>query len=215
MKKYTDDYHWPTYSDIYENQCREIINNDGVHFLLDKTHVENGKVLFEDKLYPSWQELYHLIIEKNIKQVFECGCGPAYHLYNIKKLNPAAEIHGCELLESQIKIGVGMLKIPSVYFENIYICDFTIPNVASQISDKFEFVFTHTVTQHLRHELAVEFIKNMEQLSSKYIFLVENRNNHDYDNLFKECGLLDKYTLELRTHYPGPLTGMLLTKKSI
>ena len=51
---------------------------------------------------------------------------------------------------------------------------------------KHEFVYTQAVTMHLSYERAKKFLYNMKELSSKYVFLVENTTAHDYDALIKE-----------------------------
>ena len=52
--------------------------------------------------------------------------------------------------------------------------------------NKYEFVFTHTVIMHLSYNNAKKMLTNMGNLSSKYIFLIENWTCHNYNKLLKE-----------------------------
>jgi ribosomal protein RSM22 (predicted rRNA methylase) len=208
MKKLHDDYYWPTYTEVYKNQCNDIINDDKVNFVLKNTNkIENGKILFEDNIYPSWKELYLLTVDLNPSTIFECGCGPAYHLYNIKKLCPDISISGCDLLETQVYLGVTHMNIPKDFYKNIYIADFTVDGISSRLNTKYDMVFTHTVTQHLNHEKCISCIKNMLNITGKYCVLIENRNNHDYDSIFK---MLNIHNYTIQNTYNAPLSAMII-----
>jgi len=188
IKKMTDDYLWDSYTNIYKNQCYDVMYGDKVNFILEKTNkIIDGKIQFEDNIYPSWKNLYQTVVDINPPNIFECGCGPAYHLYNIQKLLPTIETFGCDLLADQIYLGVNLLKIPESFYDNIY--DFSEPNIYKEFNSTYHTTFTHTVTQHLRHEKCINFIKNMIGLTKNYIILVENLNNHNYNEILNDLKL--------------------------
>lgn len=209
MKRPHDDYYWPEYTDIYSNQTRDM-QQDTYDFVIQNSYVDGDKIVFKDHFHENWKDLYSKILELKATSVMECGCGPGHHLYNIKHLFPSIEIFGVDLLETQCDHGHVDLKIPKEFYDNITIGDFTIPNIYQSIGRQFDFVFTQAVTQHLNHEKAVTFIQNMAGVSGKYIMMKENLNNHDYEFVFKETGILNEFDLEI---IPGELMPSIFLKR--
>jgi SAM-dependent methyltransferase len=198
MNKLVDDYDWPNYTDIYARQTADM-QAEKTDFLVKNSYVENDKdvIVWKDNLHQNWKELYTQATQRKVVSVFECGCGPGYHLYNIRKLMPWMEVYGAELLQSQLDFGRNTMGIPEDLYETIEIVDFSVPCASCLFNFKYEFVFTQAVTMHLNHDKAIEFIRNMANISSKYIFLMENWNNHDYPTLLKESGILNVFSYEM------------------
>lgn len=216
MKKLYDDYNWDTYTQIYSEQTRGMLNgindeHEKYDFILKQSYFDGTKIVFLENLHENFIDIYQKILELKVSSVMECGCGPGHHLYNIKHLFPNIEIFGVELLESQCYHGFLDLKIPEDFYNNIVIMDFSTPNIASLIGKSYEFVFSQAVMQHLNHYKALEFIKNMSHVSSKYIMMKENPQNHNYESLFNESGILDIFKLEFIKGRMGP--SIFLTKK--
>jgi SAM-dependent methyltransferase len=195
MKKPTDDYYWPDYTQIYSKQTADMVS-ENTQFIIKNSYIENNKVVFKDNFHENWKELYKQAIERNVSEVFECGCGPGHHLYNIKKLNSSIQTFGIELLQTQVDFGKNTLNIPENFYETIEIIDFSVPCASCLFNFKYEFVYTQAVTMHLNYEKALTFLRNMANISSKYIFLIENWQNHDYPTLLKESGILNVFSYE-------------------
>lgn len=209
FKKPMDDYDWPTYTQIYAKQTSEMMN-EKLQFLLKDSYVENNKVVFKDSIHENCKELYKQAVELNVSTVFECGCGPGHHLYNIKKLKPTIDVYGGELLQTQLDFGKNSLGIPSEHYDSIEVIDFSIPCASCLFNFKYEFVYTQAVVMHLGHQKALDFVRNMANISSKYVFMIENLNNHDFPKLLEESGVLNVFSYELiKGEYQ---TYMLLTK---
>ena len=209
MVKEIDDYKWETYTDEYSAQIKEM-EQSGFQFLIKDSFIENGEIIFKDPIHENWKEIYNQIITHNVNSVFECGCGSAYHLQNIKNLKPKLKIGGAELLQTQVDFGKNYLKIDNDVIESIIIADLSMPFL---IKDKYEFVYTQAVLMHLNHNKTLTFIKNMANLSSKYIFLIEAWTCHDFPKLFLESGILNNFSFE---HINGKYRdGILLTNAKI
>ena len=68
--------------------------------------------------------------------------------------------------------------------EKLKVIDLT--NDLHEIDKTYEFVFTQAVVMHLSYDRAKKFLSNIKKLTSKYIFLIENPANHDYNQLISE-----------------------------
>jgi hypothetical protein len=62
--------------------------------------------------------------------------------------------------------------------KNLKVIDLT--KELEYIDKTYEFVFTQAVVMHLSYDRAKKFLFNMKKLSNKYIFLIENQNNHNF-----------------------------------
>jgi trans-aconitate methyltransferase len=201
-KKLQDDYEWPVYTEIYANQTKGMFNgqndeNEKYDFVIKKSYFDGEKIVFLDNFHGNFMDIYQKISESNVSSVIECGCGPGHHLYNIKTLFPNVEVFGVELLETQCQYGYCDLKIPAEFYEKIVIGDFSIPNISDRFDKKYDFVFTNAVVQHLNHDKALNFIRNMGKISNKYIMMKENLRNHNYESLFNESGILNEFNLQV------------------
>ena len=195
FQKPVDDYDWPSYTEIYAKQTADM-QGEGSQFLVKDSHVNGDQIIWKDNLHQNWKELYTQVIRRKVENVFECGCGPGHHLFNIKTLNPYIKIFGGELLQTQLDFGKNVLKLPEDLYETIGLIDFSVPCASCALDEKYEFVYTQAVTMHLKHDKAIEFIRNMANISSKYVFLIENWNNHDYPTLLQESGVLNVFDFE-------------------
>lgn len=192
-KKLTDDYQWDTYTQIYAQQAQDMVVQDKTPFLIKDSYVENGKIVFKENINGIWKELYQAIININPSEIFECGCGPGQHLHNIKKLNPKINTYGCELLQTQLDFGRNQLGVSPEIYDTVLQVNLSIPNMSCAFNEKYEFVYTQAVVMHLNHEKAKTFILNMANLSSKYVCLFENPDNHNFDMLLNEIEILNFY----------------------
>tara|TARA_R110002020_G_scaffold292094_4_gene507475 strand:- start:620 stop:1252 length:633 start_codon:yes stop_codon:yes gene_type:complete len=209
MIKTYDDFDWDTYTET--NYEKQLIASTTQHTIIVKpSQDENFNESFAN-LHPNWKEIYYQIHKLGVKSVFECGCGCAMHLINIATLYPQVSIAGCDYAQSQIDLGYKYLNLEDYNFNNKIVQKDMTKNSGIEELGTHEFVYTQAVTMHLEHHKAVSFLKNMGRLSSKYIFLIENYNSHDYDSLLSEA-LPDFERLKNDNQYV-PNSAYLLRKK--
>lgn len=196
--KLNDEYHWADYTQEYANQINQIQNEDGNDLFITDWYSnpkDEGGIQFVDNLHNNWKELYNTVFKLNPVSVFECGAGGCYHLKNISVLLPDAKIGGADLLQSQIDYGRELSQLP----ERIHVSQVDLTQPFSMLR-KFEFVYSHAVVMHLSTENAKAFMRNMANISSKYIFMVEGVDNHEnWYELVKQT--LPEYTFELVNNY--------------
>ena len=189
--KQRDDFNWNSYTRDY--YAREQEQSMRIYKLIVEKNPEgplldnDGNIVFDPKVHDNWKELYHRVHNLKVKSVFECGCGSGYHLINLHNLNTNLKISGCDINIEQIELGNKDFNLSSYpFFDKIKILDFTDSEKVKDL-ETFDFVFTQAVTMHLRHDKAVKFLKNMASISNKYIFLIENKNAHNYPSLLAEA----------------------------
>ena len=185
--KVKDDYNWEQYTQShYEKELNGNYRNQNIAMIVSDFNIVKNELVMNDNLHPNWKQLYHLIYKLGVKSVYECGCGCAHHLINAKIVNPNLQVNGCDYSQSQIDLGYKYFNLQKYDFaKNLKVLDFV--NVKDVESlGKHEFVYTQAVTMHLSFENAKKFMENMKKISSKYVFLVENINLHDYNKLVGE-----------------------------
>ena len=207
--KEKDEYNWAEYTSEYAAQLETIAEKENDLFVNEVSFKESD-VVFKDNIHPNWKEIYSTVVRLNPKSVYEVGCGCGMHLMNIKKMMPHIEVGGCELLPSQVQLGITKYNLPNSIFRNIDFVDFTNTGNVKIFASPAEFVYSHAVCMHLSSEHAKSFLKNMSIIAEKYILLVEGVNNHEnwYD-MVKEC--LPEFEFELTSKYID--YGILLTRK--
>lgn len=176
LDKQNDEYIWENYTPEYSGQLREMVQNDKFDFFVRNYEIVDKSPVFHDNLVSNWKELYSLIYEKNPKSVFEFGCGACYHLRNLMTLCPQIEISGADYLQSQIDFGKEFIPKDLEFPKNVSSRDLT-----GDVSDlpKVELVYSQAVVMHLNSEKAVKMMRNMGQVSTKYIIMVEGVRNHE------------------------------------
>jgi len=185
--KTKDDFNWETYTQKhYEVEMINILQKQYNHDMIINDFDEvDGIIEFKDNLHDNWKEIYHQVHKLGVNSVFECGCGCVHHLINISKINPNIEINGCDYSKSQIDLGYKYYELDKYDFaKRIIVKDMVDGDFESM--GTYEFVYTQAVTIHLSLDKAKKFLYNMKKLSSKYIFLIENIREHDYESLVTE-----------------------------
>ena len=153
--------------------------------IIDNFDLENEEIVFKNNLHNNWMELYHQIHKLKVNSVYECGCGCAHHLINIYKIDNTIDIGGCDFSQNQIDLGKKYFNLDSYPFkENLKVIDLT--NDLYEIDKTYEFVFTQAVVMHLSYDRAKKFLSNIKKITNKYIFLIENQRNHDFNQLLSE-----------------------------
>ena len=188
MKQH-DDYNWDTYTQqFYESQVfNDIHTHDGIDLLITKyDRDENNHIQFFDNLHPNWKELYHLIDVLNVDSVYEVGCGSGQHLINLRFLNPTLKLAGGDYAQSQIDVGIRRLDINKYDFAK----DLQVIDMTESIDDsveQYQLVCTQAVVMHLAYPRAKKMLMNMCKMSSKYILMIENIQNHNFPMLIEEA----------------------------
>lgn len=185
--KTKDDFNWDTYtSQYYEKEMKVEFQAKGIPLIITEPKFnDNNEVEYVDNLHPNWKELYHIIYKLGVGSIFECGCGCAHHLINSKILNPDLICNGCDYSQSQINVGRKHFSLDKYdFYDRLKVIDLVNDDISS--IGKHEFVYTQAVTMHLSYDKAKKFLSNMNKLSSKYMYLIENISAHDYDKLIPE-----------------------------
>tara|TARA_R110001599_G_scaffold195269_2_gene391598 strand:+ start:28 stop:663 length:636 start_codon:yes stop_codon:yes gene_type:complete len=211
MKKLNDDFGWDDYTEkYYEREMIDILQKRDKHnMIVSGFTVNDGELVFNDNLHGNWKEIYHQVHRLGVKSVFECGCGCAHHLINIKKITPNVIINGCDYAQTQIDLGYKYYELEKYDFaKRLTVKDMT-NSVGIADMGKHEFVFTQAVTMHLAYDKAKKFLINMRDLSSKYVFLIENVMAHDYNDLINE--VFSEFERVRNSRYVS--SGILLKRK--
>ena len=204
--KLKDDFDWAEYPTHYERIMHRDFFNQGIDYIVDDFRVVNGNLVIWNNIHDNWREIYRLIWDLDVRSAYECGCGPAFNLINIHKMMPYVGVNGGDISKDQIDLGYKYFHLDDYYFcDTLKVVDFSKP---VRSIGKYGFVFTNAVVMHLSHNGALTFLKNMGDMSNKYIFLVENTTCHDFDSLIKEA-LPDFKKIENRKHIDY---GILLEK---
>lgn len=208
--KINDEYNWSEYTKEYSEQIKTIAEKENDLFITEYEIVD-GEIQFKDKLHNNWKEIYSTAYRLKPKSIYECGCGMGMHLRNLKSILPeTTRIGGCELLPSQVALGMLEYGLYGNIYSNIDYIDFTNTMDVLKFIPKSEFVFSQAVIMHLSTDNALQFLINMGLISTKYIMLVEGVKNHEnwYD-MVKEC--LPDFEFQLTSKYID--YGILLTRK--
>ena len=189
MKNY-DDHNWDSYTSTYEAQLTKEVKGDAnMDMIITDFSTENGELVFNDNLHTNWKEIYHQAYKLGVNSVFECGCGCAHHLINIKKTNPDMVVNGCDYAKSQINLGYRDYNLADYDFhERLKVVDMSQPDAVDYLG-QHEFVYTQAVVMHLAHVKAKRFLRNMNKLASKYILMIEKPSSpydHDWAVLIPE-----------------------------
>lgn len=193
MQKLNDEYVWENYPQEYSQQLEEIKKNDNQDFFItdfEKNYLSTNSphinewnkqyITFKDNLHNNWKELYDIAFLLNPKSVFECGFGAGYHLYNLHKVLPEAEVFGCDLLEGQLKKCREFSNLPESILNKLFLANLADPNLFTKIEKpQAEFVYSQAVVMHQSTQNAINMMRNMAAISTKYIFMVEGVKNHD------------------------------------
>ena len=186
VKKLTDDFSWDSYTEQhYEREMFDILQEKlNLDMIVTDFTEKDGEIIFNDKLHENWMELYHQVHKLGVKICFlsvDVVC--AHHLININKITPEVTINGCDYSQTQIDLGYKYYELEKYDFANrLIVKDLTSSDGIKEMG-KHEFVYTQAVTMHLAYDKAKKFLINMRDLSSKYVFLIENINAHDYERV--------------------------------
>lgn len=190
-----DEYNWEEYTKEYSAQAERDAASGvgGSDAVVKKSYATKDTIVYKDNLHGNWKNIYSTIRKLRPATVFECGCGGMHHLYNIQKLMPGVKVYGADLLQSQIDWGEKFWGIPPTIKQNVKVANLATDGAHKQF-DKYDFVYSQAVVMHLSHDNALRFVKNMVELSNKYVYLCEG-DQHDYIELMELIGELNNFEL--------------------
>jgi trans-aconitate methyltransferase len=176
LNKQEDEYNWKNYTPEYSDQLIGMVKNEGFDFFVKNYEIINDSPVFHDNLVSNWKEIYSLIYKLKPQSVFEFGCGACYHLRNIMTLCPDIDVSGADYLETQIEFGRSFIPEGMDFPKNVSVRDLT-----GDVSDlpKVDLVYSQAVVMHLNSEKAVKMLRNMGEVATKYILMVEGVRNHE------------------------------------
>lgn len=176
-----DDFEWSEYNKGYSKQISEVEKENTLILPEGKYSIVEKKIVLDPSLlplHPNHKLLYETIYDLKPSSLLEVGCGCGDHLANIRKILPETKINGSDLLDDQIKFLLS--RHPELKTEaNLFIHDITIspPNI------KVDLVYTQAVIMHIqRNNRHLSALRNMFQVSKKYIVLMENWSEHNFYN---------------------------------
>lgn len=207
-----DEYNWPVYTREYSGQIAEMektAGDNGSEFLITDFELKENHIEFKNKLHGNWKEIYTAIHQTKPSSVFECGCGGLYHLKNIKKLFPNVDVHGCDLLDTQINFGKNKFNVEPEIMNNVRVLNFATPEATKDLS-KYDFVYSHAVMLHLSWDNTKIFMKNMTKIANKNIFFIEGYK-HEYEEVLKEIDEYNNWEISHPNYFVE--NSWLLTKK--
>jgi hypothetical protein len=157
-------------------------------YLNDDFKIENGRLIHNKRLHENYAEIYSQVVALDCKNVFECGAGAGIHLHNIAKIIGEENVFGADINPHGLLLGEKMFNLSPIIKSHITICDFSNPdNRVLFTNQKYDLVYTQAVTMHLSDENTYYFLINMDYICNKYILLIENTTQHNYDKLIKHA----------------------------
>ena len=175
-----DDFDWPNYTKIY-SQALDGKDSVGITLILHHSQfsIKEGKLNLNPgvpPLHPNHKLIYEAAYRLQPNSVLEVGFGGGYHLVNLARLLPDADIHGCDLLESQLQLAVS--RYPDLTARaKLFVHDIT----KSPPPVKVDLVFTQTVVMHIQKDQRhLNALRNIFHASSKYVLLMENWSSHNF-----------------------------------
>ena len=180
-----DDYDWTQYTE--DSYKHEMASAHHVRRLADvEWSVFGGRIKTpgDRPLHPMHRIIYETALELRPNSAFEAGCGGGDHLANLKLLMPELQIDGGDVSKEQLAFA------RQRNFSNISVSlrqlDLTKAGAADGI--KAEFVYTNAVLMHIHGgDRPLEFVRNLWNISTRYLLFVENWSRHNYLKLFADA----------------------------
>lgn len=188
-----DDYDWGSYSQLSYYPALAEFDTRFTSQLSKATRwsAAGGRVVVSGRpLHPRHQLIYELAVKLDPGSIFECGFGGGDHLANLSLLLPSAQILGADISSDQLALAT-QRNSELLSRARLYVLDLTQPNSITHLRSAAQFVYCQAVIQHIHgNERHLHFIRNMWNISSRYLFLVESWERHnfvaDLRNLFPQ-----------------------------
>jgi len=185
-----DDFNWSVYyQDEYSQQISQLEKEFTFVLPEGKYSLNNGKILLESGLMPlndNHRALYEAVYALKPSSVLEIGCGCGDHLANLKKILPQTRLSGSDLSQKQLDF------LFSRHPELKYQAQLLVQDITKAVPEleKSDLVFTQAVLMHIqRYTPYLQALKNIFNLTDKYVVLMENWTRH---NFLKDIKMLTK-----------------------
>lgn len=185
-----DDFNWSIYyEDEYSKQIAQLEKEFTFVLSEGKYSLNNGKIILEPGLLPlndNHQALYEAVYALKPNSVLEIGCGCGDHLVNLKRILPQIELKGLDISQKQLNF------LFSRHPELKYQAQLLTQDITKNVPElkKNDLVFTQAVLMHIqRYTPYFQALRNIFQISDKYIVLMENWTRH---NFVKDIKMLAK-----------------------
>jgi len=176
-----DDFDWSNYNE--QEYARQINNLEKEHTFVipeGKFKMEAGKIILNSDLLPLHENhklLYETIYGLNPASVLEVGCGGGDHLANIKKILPAVQLQGSDLLQTQLDF-LGQRHPELKNMASLFLQDLTSADYKIVEADA---VYTQAVLMHIRRPTYYrQALKNIFSSAKNWVVLMEHWGRRDY-----------------------------------
>lgn len=173
-RKLTDDFHgdWSDYTEHYMAGLAEspVLANlsPGQYQVID------GKIRLAEGLPPlhlNHRAIYETALDLRPSSIIEIGCGAGDHLANLRQLLPDAEIHGCDLLATQLAVADERHPGLQTFVHDI------VTGVSPQ---RAELAYTQAVLMHLGSGRLLAALWHIFATATDYVLMMEHWNCHDF-----------------------------------
>jgi hypothetical protein len=174
-----DDFNWEGYNQ--NSYRREMERDQGTHVTRLKLvpfSIDGSRIVLPEgqRLHPTHQEIYETVLELRPASVFDCGYGGGDHLLNLLTLMPGLQVGGADIGDAQREFAFE--RNPELRDWPLEVLDLTKPVQTVAVAD---LVYCNAVIMHVhgrgRHK---QFIRNMVNLSKRFVLLRENWLRHDF-----------------------------------
>lgn len=178
-----DNRNWKIYPREYAAQIRDLMTQYDMFITTTNFDEDTGNLVFHDNLHTNWMDLYSILFDIDPKTVFEVGCGSGQHIVNVQTILPNAIISGCDINFEQMEFGKTILNIDPKYYNLTQVLDFALPTVPQSLGKTYDVVYSQAVLMHLSYSNAYHCLQNMLKISNKYVILIENPDDHNYNTM--------------------------------
>lgn len=196
-----DNRNWKAYPREYATQIRDLMTQHDMFVTTTDVDDDTGNLIFYDNLHTNWMDLYSILFDIYPKTVFEVGCGSGQHLSNVQIVLPDSTVYGCDINGAQMEFGRTILCIDEELYQNVQVLDFALPTIPQYLGKTFDAVYSQAVLMHLSHANAYGCLRNMLKISNKYVILIENPDDHNYNTMLNQLRETEGY--ELNVTYPA------------
>ncbi|HEX75392.1 MAG TPA: class I SAM-dependent methyltransferase [Dehalococcoidia bacterium] len=188
-----DDFNWGKYHMVYECEVMNLTRKRTLVLSKDEYQIIEGKILLNPTLlplHPNSKLLYETIYHLNPKSILEVGVGGGDHIHNLHLLLPEARFYGVEISQNQIDF------LLSRHPDLKNICKLAVQDITRKDKlntfERVDLVYTQAVLMHIkRGNRHIDALRNMFNISSNHIVLVEDWGSHDFfgdtTKISKEC----------------------------
>jgi len=207
--QFMDDFDWSSYADSedYESTVGPFGSDFETAFTISlkgsksrpKAGEDHSSVLETPILYPTHSLLVDVASRLEVTSAFEFGFGSGAHILNLWQALEKPQLGGADISSRMMEKAID--RFSTIEFSesakpNLIVNDMTMDRSRFAVDQKYELVYCHQVLLHIhRPGAAINFLKNMYEVSSRYILLIENVYRHNL------CSLIRRVMPQMRCYY--------------